>query len=145
MRDEPETYGLAARLSVGLAGFLIGVMIAALFLIDIQIRYSSAIEAAEKDTLNDAEILAEHTALTFGTIDRTLHEAEVIRQNSVEGMYQEPDAVHWALRHVAQTAPGMVAVGWIDAQGNLLAHSYDGKPPAYQRRGHGAFHRAARS
>jgi diguanylate cyclase (GGDEF)-like protein len=129
MRDEPQAYGLAARLSVGLAGFVFGATIAALFLVDIQVRYNAAIEAAEKDTLNYAEILAEQTALTFGIIDRTLLETETIRQNSLQGMYRQPDAVHWALRHVAQTSPAMIAVGWTDAQGNLLAHSYDGKPP----------------
>src|SRR5437870_1998124 len=119
MRDEPQAYGLAARLSVGLAGFLFGATIAALFLVDIQVRYNAAIDAAQKDTLNYADILAEHTALTFGTIDRALHEAEMIRHNSLHGMYPEPDAVHWALRHVAQTSPAMIAVGWTDAQGNL--------------------------
>jgi diguanylate cyclase (GGDEF)-like protein len=129
MRDEPQPYGLGARLSLGLAGFLIGLTIAVLFLVDVQVRYTAAIEAAEKDTLNYADILAEHTALTFGTIDRALHEAEGIRQNSLQGLYPEPDAVHWALRHVAQTSPAMIAIGWTDAQGVLLAHSYEGKPP----------------
>ena len=129
MSDEPQPYGLGARLSLGLAGFLIGLTIAVLFLVDVQVRYTAAVEAAEKDTLNYADILAEHTALTFATIDRTLHEAELIRQTSLQGLDQQPDAAHWALRHLAQTSPGMVAVGWTDAQGNLLAHSYDGKPP----------------
>ena len=58
MRDEPQAYGLGARLSIGLAGFLFGATIAALFLADIQMRYNAAIETAEKDTLNYAEKLA---------------------------------------------------------------------------------------
>ncbi len=129
MHQEPQAYGLGARLSIGLAGFLFGTIIAALFLLDLQLRYDAAIEAAQKDTQNYAELLAEHTALTFGNIDRALREAEIIRQNSLHGTYTQPDAVHWALRHVAQASPAMIAIGWTDAKGNLQAHSYEHAPP----------------
>jgi len=125
MREEPQAYGLGARLSIGLAGFLFGTIIAALFLLDLQLRYDAAIETAKKDTQNYAEMLAQHTALIFGNIDRALREAETIRQNSLHGAYTQPDAAHRALRHVAQASPAIIAIGWTDSQGNLQAYSDD--------------------
>ncbi len=128
MGHQPQAYGFAARLSIGLAGLLFSALIAAIFLVDVQLRYNANIEAAKKDTANYAEILAEHAALTFGGIDQALHEAESIRQGNSRGNEGQPDAVHWALRHIAQTSPAIVAIGWTDAQGNVVAHSYDHAP-----------------
>lgn len=129
MDQAPQPYGLTARLSIGLTGFLFGAILIGLYLVGLQLRYNSAIDAARTDTQNYARILAEHTALTFTGIDSALHEAESIRLNDAGGVYATPDAVHWALRHVAQSSPAMVAIGWTDAEGNLLAHSYDRVPP----------------
>ncbi len=129
MDQQAQPYGLAARLSIGLTGFLFGAIVLGLFLADVQLRYNSVIDAAKKDTLNYANMLAEHTALTFGNIDRALREAETVRRNQLQGAYTEPDAAHWALRHIAQSSPALVAIGWTDAAGNLLAHSYDHAPP----------------
>jgi diguanylate cyclase (GGDEF)-like protein len=129
MRDQSKPYGMAARLSVSLAGILLSVVIVGIFATDARQRYVQAIEAAKQDTLNYAEILAEHTRLIFASIDTTLREAESIRKNDLRGAYPTRDAVHWALHHLVQTSPAMVAVGWTDAQGNLEAHSYDHAPP----------------
>jgi len=129
MVHETQPYGFAARLSIGLAGLLFGAVVIGLFLVDARLRYDAAIDAAHTDTRNYAKILAEQTALTFGGIDIALREAESIRLNDTRGAYTTPDAVHRALRHVAQTSPALVAIGWTDAQGNLQQHSYDSAPP----------------
>src|SRR5260221_629288 len=93
MRDEPQAdglqaYGLAARLSIGLAGFLFGATIAALFLVDVQLRYNAALDAAEKDTLNYAEMLAEHTAPTYRSATRGQWLSAVSRRlNNPDGSF----------------------------------------------------------
>ncbi|HLZ04095.1 MAG TPA: PAS-domain containing protein [Bradyrhizobium sp.] len=129
MRDHSQRYGLTARLSIGLAGLLFGAIIVGIFAADARQRYDQAIEAAKKDTLNSAEILAEHTRLTFRIFDNALREAEAIRRNDLQGAYPSPGAAHWALHHLVQTSPAMVAIGWTDAQGNLQAYSDDHAPP----------------
>lgn len=129
MRDQSQPYGMAARLSISVAGILLGAVIVGIYATDARQRYDQAIQAAKQDTLSYAEILAEHTRLTFSSIDSTLREAESIRKNDLRGLYPTQDAVHWALRHLVQTSPAMVAIGWTDAQGNLQAHSYDHAPP----------------
>src|SRR4051794_2572429 len=129
MRDQSKSYGFAARLSIVLAGLLFGFIVLGVFLVDARQRHGEAIETAKKDTLNYAEILAEHTRLTFNSFDNALREAASIRENDIRGLYPTPEAVRWALHHLVQTSPAMVAIGWTDAQGNLKAHSYDSVPP----------------
>ena len=46
-------------------GIAIAVAILVLFSIDLRFRYDNAIEQGKKNALNFAEILSEHTALTF--------------------------------------------------------------------------------
>jgi signal transduction histidine kinase/DNA-binding response OmpR family regulator len=100
-----------------------------LFSIDLRLRYEDAISQGKKTALNFAEILSEHTALTFEGVERTLLEAEKIRQDSLAGRYATSQDTNAALRLLRKTSPVVIAVGWTDASGELKAHSYEQKPP----------------
>ena len=110
-------------------GVFFAASIALLFLFDLQMRYREAIADGKKTLLNFSEILAEQTALSFESIESTLREAAKIRQDSLSGKYATTDATNAALRLLKKTSPIVVAVGWTDASGNLIAHSYDHEPP----------------
>ena len=75
-------------------------------------------------------ILAEHTALTFEDVDRVLQRAAsrfaetTCREISISGM--QPNA---ALRGLQKSSSILVAIGWTDASGEVIAHSYDHAPP----------------
>lgn len=116
--------------SPGLSLAALGVMLSGatiiLFLADLQTRYWDRIEAAKMDAQSFAKILAE---LTFEDVDRVLAEAAAIRRNSPSGNYSDPGAANAALRELQKGSPVLVAVGWTDASGQLLAHSYDHSPP----------------
>ena len=101
----------------------------ALFLTDLESRYWDRIAAAKTDARSFARILADHTALTFEDVDRVLLEAEAIRKGSMSGKYAEPGAANAALRQLQKSSSVLVAVGWTDAAGQLLAHSYGHAPP----------------
>jgi len=109
-------------------GIALATLIAALFAIDLRFRYDDAIERGKKTALNFAEILAEHTALTFENVERTLHEAGKIRKDASDGDYATPDETNAALRLLTKTSPVVVAVGWTDASGEVIAHSYSDRP-----------------
>jgi diguanylate cyclase (GGDEF)-like protein len=106
-------------------GVLLSALIILLYLIDVTTRYRSAIADAKTTALNFADILAEHTALTFDTVERTLREAIKIREESNRLGGAEANA---ALRLLRKSSPVIVAVGWTDAFGNVVAHSYNGPP-----------------
>jgi diguanylate cyclase (GGDEF)-like protein len=106
-------------------GVLFSAATIVLFLTDLQTRYWDRIAAAKTDAQSFAKILAEHTALTFEDVDRVLLEAEAIRRNSLSGKYSDPGAANAALRQLQKSSTVFVAVGWTDAAGNVLAHSYD--------------------
>ena len=53
-------------------GLLFSLAIVLLFGVDLQTRYWDRIAAVKKDAQSFANILAEHTALTFEDIDRAL-------------------------------------------------------------------------
>jgi PAS domain S-box-containing protein len=110
-------------------GIAFAVSIIVMFSIDLRFRYDDAIEQGKKTAMNFAEILSEHTALTFENVERTLNEAEKIRKDTLDGDYAAPDETNAALRLLAKTSPVVVAVGWTDAAGELIAHSYDRVPP----------------
>jgi hypothetical protein len=110
-------------------GIAIAASIIVLFSMDLRFRYQSAVRQGEKTALEFAEVLSEHTALTFDSVERTLREAEKIRKDSLEGDYATPEDVNAALRLLMKTSPVVVAVGWTDASGELVAHSYDHVPP----------------
>jgi PAS domain-containing protein len=110
-------------------GAFFAASIVLLFSVDLQFRYQDAIAQGKKTALNFAKILAEHTVLTFEGVEQTLREAEKIRQDGLSGRYAKPEDTNAALRLLQQTSPVVVAVGWTDASGEVLAHSYDHKPP----------------
>lgn len=110
-------------------GVLLSFATIVLFLTDLQTRYWERIAAAKTDAGSFARILAEHAALTFDDIDRVLLEAEAIRKNSLSGRYADPGAANAALRQLQKSSSVLVAIGWTNASGELLAHSYSHAPP----------------
>ena len=124
-------------------GLLFAASIVLLFSIDLRFRYQNAIAQGEKTALNFAEVLSEHTALTFESVERTLREAGTIRKDSLEGKYPTSEDTNAALRLLMKTSPVVIAVGWTDASGGLIAHSYDRPPPRTNVSGmpHFDFHR----
>jgi len=102
---------------------------AILLCVDLTTRYHEMLAGAEQSAMSYAEVLAEHTARTFEAVDRTLRQAELIHRDAAAGRYASGEAVHQALRHLQQTSPMLIAVGWADAAGDVQAHSYDGAPP----------------
>ena len=131
-----------ARLQAA-AGITIAVSIVLLFSIDLRFRHQAVIERGLKTAQDFAEILSEHTALTFESIERTLREAERIRNESLEGRYLKSEDRNAALQLLVRTSPLVVAVGWTDASGAVVAHSYDAQPPRSNVSGmpHFDFHR----
>jgi diguanylate cyclase (GGDEF)-like protein/PAS domain S-box-containing protein len=124
-----QTFARSPKHSMAALGILFSALIVILFLVDLRTRYHNAIDAAKNEALKDAAILSDNTALTFETVDRVLREAELIRLGGFTGNYATSDAMNAALRHVVQTSPFVVAVGWTNASGDLLAHSYEKPPP----------------
>ena len=110
-------------------GFFFAAAIILLFLVDLQFRYQDAITQGKRTALNFAEVLSEHTALTFENVERTLRETEKVRKDSFDGDYATSEDTNAALRLLMKTSPVVVAVGWTDASGELKAHSYDRAPP----------------
>jgi PAS domain S-box-containing protein len=100
-----------------------------LFLVDLGTRYRAAIGTAKESAQSFADVLSEHTARTFEVVDRALVEAQLIRQDAIAGRYRNPEAVHNALRHLQQTSPLVIAIGWTDAAGALEQSSADGISP----------------
>ena len=109
-------------------GLLLSIATIILFLVDLQTRYWDRIATAKTDAQSFAKILAEHTALTFDDVDKSLSEAAAIRRNHQAGMYSTPGAVNAALRQLQKSSSMLVAIGWTDAAGALLAHSYEREP-----------------
>jgi hypothetical protein len=105
-------------------GVLLSVTTIVLFVTDLETRYRDRIETTKKDAQSFAKILAEHAALTLEDVDRALLEAEAIRKNSLSGRFADPGAVSTALRQLQKSSPVLVAIGWTDASGQVLAHSY---------------------
>jgi len=112
------------RLLVGFA-VLIVLARAVMLVTDLNARYHGALAGAEQSATSYAEVLAEHTARTFEAVDRTLRQTELIRRDAEAGRYASPAAVRDALRHLQQTSPVLIAIGWTNAAGDVQAHSYD--------------------
>lgn len=117
-----------ARLQAA-AGITIAASIVLLFSIDLRFRHQAAIERGMSTAQDFAEILSEHTALAFEGIERTLREAGKIRIESLEGRYPKSEDRNAALQLLVKTSPMVVAVGWTDASGAVIAHSYNAEPP----------------
>jgi len=110
-------------------GVLLSLATVVLFVVDLEARYRDRIETAKKDAQSFATILAEHTALSFDDVSDALLEAEAIRNDSLSGKYSGPGAANAALRQLQKSSSLLVAIGWTDASGQLIAHSYDRAPP----------------
>jgi diguanylate cyclase (GGDEF)-like protein len=115
--------------SLTVLGVVLSMATIVLFLTDLEARYQDRIATAKKDAQSFATILAEHTALTFDDVNEALLEAEAIRKDSLSGEYSGPDAANAALRQLQKSSSVLVAIGWTDASGQLIAHSYDRAPP----------------
>src|SRR5712671_5265465 len=103
------------------AVFIAAIVVA--FLFDLQTRYNSAIEDAQRSARGYAEVLAEHTARTFEAVDRTLRQAELVRQGNPASDAESAQAARSALRHLHQSSPVLNGIGWTDASGEYQAHS----------------------
>jgi diguanylate cyclase (GGDEF)-like protein len=107
-------------------GVLLSIATIVLFLTDLQARYRDGIATAKKDARSFATVLAEHTALTFEDVDRILRRAEAIRKAGLSGNHLgDPGVANAALRQLQKSSPIVVAIGWTDAAGDVVAHSYD--------------------
>ena len=108
-------------------GVLLSLAAVVLFVLGVEARYSDRIAAAKSDALSFANILAEHTVLTFEDIDRALREAESIRRASLAGRFDSTAATA-ALRQLHNSSSVIIAIGWTDASGQVVAHSFDHAP-----------------
>jgi diguanylate cyclase (GGDEF)-like protein len=122
---------LASRPNYVLAGFAALIILGrgAMLIVDLDARYHAALSAAEQSARSFAQVLAEHTARTFEAVERTMGEAELIRRDADAGRYVTAEAVRQDLRRLQQTSPVLIAIGWTNAAGDVVAHSYDGAPP----------------
>jgi diguanylate cyclase (GGDEF)-like protein/PAS domain S-box-containing protein len=117
-------------------GIFFAVAILLVFLADLRARYRAEINLAEHSALNYAKILAEHTALTFEAVDRSLRQAQLIRAN-LEAALAAPGAdeaaqrrgANDALRHLQRTSLVLVAMVWTNKNGDIEAYSHEGGPP----------------
>ncbi|KJC61313.1 diguanylate cyclase [Bradyrhizobium sp. LTSPM299] len=114
---------------VAVLGILLSMSTIVLFCFDIETRYLERIVAAKTDARSFAKVLAEHTALAFDDIDRVLLEAEAIRASSLAVRGTDPATANLALRQLQSNSSVLVAIGWTNASGDVLAHSYAAAPP----------------
>ncbi len=117
--------------SLAALGVVLSIATIVLFLTDLETRYRDRIAAAKADAQSFATILAEHTALTFEDVDRVSLEAEAIRRKSLLVKDADSGGANAALRQLKKSSSILVAIGWTDASGELLAHSYDNAPPRH--------------
>jgi PAS domain S-box-containing protein len=133
--DVPSTEGFIARLlpdrsSLALWSLCATIVagISALVFTEAAVRYSATLSAAEQSAQSYADILAEHTARTFEAIDRSLFAAASIRRDYRAGRLPTLEAANQALRAIQQTSPAILAVGWTNEAGDVVASSYEGSP-----------------
>ena len=107
-------------------GLVLVVGICALFLVDLHARYQTAIEDTKRSALSFAEVLAEHTARTFEAIDLTLKAADSIRRSTEPPVSMTKDAARKGLQSLQSSSPALLAIGWTNAKGDVLVHSYPG-------------------
>ncbi len=111
-------------------GVLLSIATVVLFLTDLQARYHDRISAAKRDARNFATVLAEQASLTFEEVDRALRHAEAIRKTGLAGGHlSDPGVANAALRQLQRSSSIFVAIGWTDASGEVVAHSYDHSLP----------------
>lgn len=108
-----------------LLGVGISVSLAVFFAVDLRSRHQAAVANAESTSQSFSDVLAEHTARTFEAIDRTLLVVESLRGDVVAGRTSDA-AARLALQNLQKSSPALLALGWTDASGNVVAHSYEG-------------------
>jgi PAS domain S-box-containing protein len=118
----PTGRGLVALSVIVIAGIL------ALLAADLHGRYLAALAEAKRAAQNAADVLAEYTGRGFDALNLTLDAAELVRKNAAAGPYPMVMA-HGALRLLQHSTPGVIAIGWTNAEGDVVAHSYEGDPP----------------
>jgi diguanylate cyclase (GGDEF)-like protein/PAS domain S-box-containing protein len=123
------------KATIGTLGIFFAVAIALLFLADLRARYRAEIDHAAHSAQNYADVLAQHTVLTFEAVDRSLREAELIRAD-LEMALATPGADEAALHRRADEALSqiqksslmLVAIRWTDRNGNYQALSNEQAP-----------------
>ena len=114
-----------SRILVG-ASLVLMIGICALFLVDLYARHETAIEDTKRSALSFAEVLAEHTARTFEAIDLTLRAADTIRRSTEPPVSMTKEAARKGLQSLQSSSPALLAIGWSNAKGDVLVHSYQG-------------------
>jgi len=94
----------AGRPDLTLAGLgtLFCVLLVGLFLLDLQARYRWAIDEAHRATRSYAVLLAEHTARSVESIDRTLHAVAELHSDTAGGTV-DGDAAYQSLRQLGRS------------------------------------------
>jgi diguanylate cyclase (GGDEF)-like protein/PAS domain S-box-containing protein len=123
------------RATIGALGIFFAVAIALLFLADLRARYRAEIDQAALSAQNYADVLAQHTALTFEAVDRSLRQVQLIRAD-LEAAQTQPGAdpavlhlrAHEALSQMQKSSLMLVAIRWTDKDGNYVEWS-DGRTP----------------
>jgi PAS domain S-box-containing protein len=123
------------RFVIAAFGIFFAAAIMAVFLADLRARYHSEITLAEHTARNFADILAEHTVLTFAAADRALHQATLIRVD-LQAALTLPGADEAALRRRAgealvqlqRSSLVLMAIGWTNAGGDLEVRSDANQP-----------------
>jgi diguanylate cyclase (GGDEF)-like protein len=124
------------KATIGALGIFFAVAIALLFIADLRARYRAEIDHASHSAQNYAEVLAQHTALTFEAIDRSLRQAQLIRAD-LEAARAMPGADEAALRRravatlsqIEKSSLMLVAIRWADRNGNYETWSDERAPP----------------
>ena len=116
-----------AAFGVAFAGSIV-----VLFLGDLQGRYRDAIARANQSVRNHAEVLAADAARAFDSVDRSLRVAEIAHRATVEPAAGGAAArrPHDVLDQIQRASPMIVAIGWTNAAGDLLAASHEEHPQA---------------
>ena len=110
-----------------LAGSLILIIgICSLFLVDLYGRHETAIEDTKRSALSFADVLAEHTARTFEAIELTLRAADTIRRSTEPPLAVSIESASKALQSLQSSSPALLAIGWTNVKGDVIAHSYIG-------------------
>ena len=119
-----------AAFGVALAGSIV-----VLFLGDLQVRHRDAIARAHQSARNQAEVLAADAARAFDSVDRSLRVAEIAHHAALEtagdgGTAAAAQRPHDVLNQIQRASPMIVAIGWTNVAGDLLAASHEENPQA---------------
>ena len=112
------------KLSMWLASTTIIAGLLILFALELRSEYTATISNAERASQSFADVLAEHTARTFEAVERTLRVAETIRSDVQAGRMTQP-AANRALQGLQRSSPAIIAIGWTNQAGDVVAHSYE--------------------